>query len=259
MNDDDWLRAIDRYSSDSSSSDPRQFLVGGADEQSEVLRGLTTEDPHRFAKLILRIPDDANPYYFDAILRGITGADIDMETVVDACFRCHRIPGRPSGRWITWTLAHVEDFPLPDEALEVVAWYATEGQDPDQVSSDRTYSQSGQEGEIYDPIFAGINSVRGSAAATVAKLVFQDERYLSFFLPYLKKMVNDTSDATLACVAEALVGSLRYDRDLAVQLFLRLCESVNRDRSGTPRVRRETAGDSPCGDVPEVRDSDALR
>ena len=80
MNDNDWLRAIERYSSDSSSSDPRQFLVGGADEQSEVLRGLTTEDPHRFAKLILRIPDDANPVYFDAILRGIADADIDIET-----------------------------------------------------------------------------------------------------------------------------------------------------------------------------------
>ena len=232
MNDDDWLRAIERYSSDSSSSDPRQFLVGGADEQSEVLRGLTTEDPHRFAKLILRIPDDANPHYFDAILRGIADADteIDIKTIVGACLRCHRIPSRPAGRWITQPLARAKDFPLPDEGLEMVAWYATEDPEPDpkQVSSMRTYSQGGRQYDKYEPLSVGINSTRGIAAGSVARLIFRDERYLAFFLPHFEKMLSDTSDAVLACVAEALVGVLRHDRDLAVRMFLRFCSSVYR-------------------------------
>ena len=228
MSDDDWLGAIERYSSNSPSS--TEFLVGGAIQQSRVLEEQTKQDPFRFAKLIVRIPDDANPAYLDAILQGIVEADIDIETIVDACRRCHRIPGRPSGRWITQPLARAKDFPLPDEALEMVAWYATEDPEPDpkQVSSVRTYSQGGREYDMYEPLSVGINSTRGIAARSVARLIFRDERYLVFFLPHLEKMVSDTSDAVLACAAEALVGVLRYDRDLAVRLFLRLCSSVYR-------------------------------
>ena len=238
MSDDDWLGAIERYSSNSPS--PENFLVGGAIQQSRVLEEQTKQDPHRFAKLILSIPDDANPYYFDAILRGIADADIDIdiETIVDACLRCHRIPARPSGRWITQPIARAKDFPLPDEALEMVAWYATEDPEPDpkQVSSMRTYSQGGREYDMYEPLSVGINSTRGIAAGSVARLIFRDERYLAFFLPHLEKMVSDTSDAVLACVAEALVGVLRYDRDLAVRLFLRLCSSVYRTDPTQPAV-----------------------
>ena len=181
MSDEDWLRAVERYSSNSPS--PKDFLVGGAIQQSRVLEEQTKQDPNRFAKLIHRIPDDANPAYFDAILRGITDAesDIDAQTVVDACLRCHRIPGRPSGRWITRPLARTKDLPLPDEALEMIAWYATENPDPDpsQDQSNQKAYQAGQETVRYDPLFAGINSVRGTAAGTVARLIFHDEMYLN--------------------------------------------------------------------------------
>ena len=225
MNDNEWLGAIQRYSSDSPRSEPGKLLVGGAHQLSQILERQTREGPERFAKLIHRIPDEANLAYFEAILRGITEADIDMETVVDACLRCHRIPSRPSGRWITEPLARITDFPLPDEALEMVAWYATKDPDPDpvQVSSNVTYSQSGQEFERYEPLSVGINTVRGTAAGSAARLIFQDERYLTFFRPHLKRMVNDPSDAVLSCVVEPLLGVLRYDRDLAVELFLELC------------------------------------
>ena len=115
---------------------------------------------------------------------------------------------------------------MPDEVLEMVAWYATEHPDPNPktVSSDRIYLQGGEEIQHYDPMSVGINSVRGSAAETIARLLVQDERYLSFFEPHLKSMVRDPSDATRACVAEALLGVLRHNRDLAVELFLEICD-----------------------------------
>ena len=62
----------------------------------------------------------------------------------------------------------------------------------------------------------------------MAKLIFQNERYLSFFKSHLKTMVNDSSDAVRACAAEALVGALRYDRDFAVELFLELRDADER-------------------------------
>ena len=151
-----------------------------------------------------------------------------METVVQACLRCHRLPGYPLGRWVTRPLVHFTGSQLPDEALEMVAWYATKHPDPATVSSDVTYYQGGQEKQQYDPIMIGINSVRGSAAWSIARLLVQDERYLSFFQPHLKLMVKDPSDATRACVAEALLGVLRHNRNLAVELFVELCDADER-------------------------------
>ena len=45
----------------------------------------------RFAELVLAFPDDANPSYFEAVLRGISDANLDLEAVVRVCERCHRI------------------------------------------------------------------------------------------------------------------------------------------------------------------------
>ena len=230
MNDDQWLGAIKRYSSNSPSNRPGQLLVGGAHQLSEVLKTETKEDPERFANLVHKIPDDANPSYLEAILRGITGANIELETAVEVCLRCHGIPGHPLGQWVTRPLVHFSGCQLPEEALEMVAWYATEHPDPnpETVSSDRTYYQGGQELQQYDPIMVGINSVRGSAAGSIARLLAQDEHYLSFFKPPLRLLVNDPSDAVRACVAEALLSVLRHDRDLAVELFVVLCDADER-------------------------------
>ena len=232
MNDAEWLGAIKHYSSDSPSDEPGKFLVGGAHELSQLLQNQTREDPNRFANLVHRIPDNSNPSYFEAILLGLAGPDMDtdMETVVQACLRCHNIPGRLLGRWVTRPLVHFSACQLPDEALEMVAWYATEHPDPnpETVSSDTTYYQGGQELQRYDPIMVGINSVRGSAAGSIARLLAPDDRYLAFFEPHLKLMVKDPSDATLACVAEALLGVLRHSRDLAVELFVELCDADER-------------------------------
>ncbi len=228
MSDDDWFREFAYYSS-ALPDDPENFLKGGAIQLSQLLETLVKEDPGRFAKLVHRIPDDANPAYFEAILRGVTGASIDMETVVATCIRCHDIPNRPLGRSITSPLAAITESPLPQEALELVSWYATKDPDPSAgAPSLKTYSQFGQEHTEYDPLYFGINSVRGWAALSMAKLIFRDEMHMEFFRPYLSNLVNDPSDAVRACVAEVLVGVLKYDRGLAVDLFLQLCNTDER-------------------------------
>ena len=62
----------------------------------------------------------------------------------------------------------------------------------------------------------------------MARLLIQNDLHLPFFEPYLKLMVRDPSDATRACVAEALLGVLRHNRDLAVELFSELCDADER-------------------------------
>ena len=75
---------------------------------------------------------------------------------------------------------------------------------------------------------AGINSVRGAAAGTIARLVFAREENLAFFEPHLRNLVNDDSLPVRTCVAQALLSVLRHDRELAVDLFQTLCETDDR-------------------------------
>ena len=227
MTDEEWLNAIAKYSSDSPSRDPEEFLKGGALQLAGVLEKLVKDEPARFSSLSHRIPDDANPAYFEAILRGISDVELDKDVVVEVCMRCHKIPGQPVARWITQPLGNLSDSPLANEALEMVAWYATEHPDPAPAESS-THRQLDHD---------GLNSVRGAAALSVASLIFRDPEHFSFFAPYLEKMVNDPSDAVRGSVAEALVFSLNHDRDLAVNLFIELC-NTNERILATPSVER---------------------
>ena len=71
------------------------------------------QEPERFAELVLEFPDDANPSYFEAVLRGISDANLDLETVVRVCERCHRIEGRPLGREICEPIASLAKVNVP--------------------------------------------------------------------------------------------------------------------------------------------------
>ena len=216
MNDDHWLGAMATYHSN-YRPDARDFLKGGALELSRVVESLTKEDPVRFGKLAHRMPDDTNPHYFEAILTGIAESVLSMAEVVDVCLRCHRVPGRPFGRWITRTLVQFSDETLPDEALAMVAWYAAEDPDPGHGSPD-------YQGDL---MMAAINSTRRTAADAMARLIFQDRGYLAFFEPYLKTMANDPFTSVRAMVAHTLLAVLTQDRDLAVGLFIELCKADN--------------------------------
>ena len=97
----------------------------------------------------------------------------------------------------------------------MVAWYATEDPDPDSTRP----ATSRQLDDI------GLNSVRGAATLSVAELISKNPEHFSFFTPYLEKMVNDSSAAVRGFVAEALVSVLNHDRDLAIDLFIELCDT----------------------------------
>ncbi len=225
MSDEHWLSAIRRYDTGRSNFRQDGRLFGGAHELSRVLESEVKRDPGRFAELVLRFPDRANPSYFEAVLRGLTDTDVDFETILRVTERCHRIEGRPLGRHICDPIASSAQEEVPAEALDLVAWYATE--DPDaQQELWRTPASPG--GEPYyggDILLNGINTNRGRAAHAMARLIENDHKRITYFQPALKKMVQDPSIAARSCVAETLLTVLRHDRDLAVELFRQLCNT----------------------------------
>ena len=113
---------------------------------------------------------------------------------------------------------------MPPEALELVAWYATNDLDPDQELW-RTQTSSGDVYYSGDILTNGINTARGTAAIAMAKLIDRDGNRIRYFLAALENMVQDSSIAVRSWVAQALLAVLRHDRDLAVRLFQKLCDT----------------------------------
>ena len=224
MTDEQWIGAIARYSQDDTRDRRDGRTVGGAPQLAELLESRTKDDPTRFGRLTLRLPDETNPVYFDRILRGLAENAQNAELILQVCFRCHGLPGRPCGQSICHALSKLAERPLPQEALDLTAWYATEDPDP----REETWRKEAREGSFYyggDVYAAGINSVRGSAAEALRDLIFEDGDLISHVKPTLERMVHDPSVAVRSCVAGTLLAVLKYEPRSAVPLFQSLCNT----------------------------------
>lgn len=222
MTDEEWLAAVLRYPDGRRKVD-RPF-DRDAHDLSGVLERRVKEEPARFAELVLRFSDDAHPYYFDAVLRGLAEVGTDPGTLLRVCRRCHQLPERPCGRWMCDAVVKATDRALPEELLKIVAWYATEDPDPGrEVWRDESPGEQAYYGG--SPLGAGINSTRGKAATTIASLIWADAELVSFFLAAMDRTVRDPSIAVRSCAAMTLASVLNHDRDLAVGMFVRLCDA----------------------------------
>lgn len=224
MMDEHWLKAIERYDYDWNDARPERQFTGGAVELSRLMELEVKKAPARFAALCLRIPDTANPTYFNHILTGISGSELNSATVIEVCERCHRLPNKPCGREICSVLSKLPDTPLPNEAVEMLAWYGVQDSDP----ARELWRRNGGDDTIYyggDPANAGLNSVRGGAAFAIGKLIFDGVDRAKQLLPVVEAMVSDPSIAVRSWVVNALIALLNYNRDKAIDLFTRACDT----------------------------------
>jgi len=224
MTDKQWLKAITRYDSNGLDSNKDWPLTGGAAQLSHFLEAQVKKEPARFATLVADFPDDTNSVYFDAVLRGIAEVGIDVRTAFRVCQRCHQLPQRPCGKSIAWLFQKLADLPWTISALNILLCYALNDPNPEQKLS-RTQALSGLVDYGGDILTAGIDSTRGSAVSAIAKLIFADKNRTSYFQIPMQQIVRDPSIAVRSCAAEVLTAMLNYDRNLAVSLFLKLCET----------------------------------
>lgn len=218
MTDTQWLSAIRAY-----KGQHQDFLKGGSEQLASVLKEDTKKDPKRFAQLGLRLPQDVNPDYFNAILWGLSEVDLPpFDETIEYCLYCHSLPNRPCGRWITRPIVKLAKSVLPQPILELIEWYALEDPDPDR----ETWKATPNDSTVYyggDVFTAGLNSVRGGVGRFIGELLNIDR--LDWGIKLLRQLVDDPSLSVRSCVVESLLYLLNYDRDLAVQLFLELCET----------------------------------
>ena len=217
MTDDQWLGAMNRYRSEFPSRSADALLKGGAVELSRELGARTKEDPDRFARLALRIPADAHPAYIDEILGGLEQASISSELKVSVCEKAFAQSRKYSGSTIADVIGRIEE-PLPDSAIAMLSWLATESENPakQQIGIESHGSHGLAEHGFYTE---GINATRGRAALALQKLILADATYIERFRSVIDRVILDPSPAVLSCVAGLVTAIWRHDSQLGLRLF----------------------------------------
>ena len=236
MTDAQWIGAMKKYESEWGHRIGPEG--GGAVELSRVLAEVTKKDPKRFVALMNTAPDDVNPGYFSAVVGAVgdpsSGADLDL--VLAACHRADTLPSKPCGGAICRAAKQRASEGLPAEIVEMVARYALDDPDP----AEELWEKEAGSGQVYfggNIDTAGINSNRGAAALAIAAVLSNGDEHLEVLRPALERMVEDPSVSVRSCVAGCLIASLKYDRQWAIDQFLRLVDT-REELLGTRDIER---------------------
>lgn len=239
MSDENWLRAISVYDQDRDHWGKDHRLRGGAVELSRQLETATKDAPERFARLARSFTSDTNPYYFNAVLRGLRETDVAGATVFDVVRYFFSLPAIPGARWMSHAIVKYSAEDIPEDILGIVGWLATEAADPATDDEAETWSQSSAEEERpANYLNRAINTTRGSAAEDIGYLLHADAGRVPFFMPHFEQMVADPTATVRSTVAHALCGLFAHEEELAIDLFLKLCEIENDLLLATPHVYR---------------------
>lgn len=232
MTDEQWISAMKKYD---GSTDR---FHGGPIELSSVLANFARRDRRRFAALVSRIPKNADPMYFSAILDGICGrhsglakdekeaderdlAATETQLFLDVIDTLHSLPSRPCGSAIAGCIEVLSDREVQQELLDILSFYATSDPEPETD----IWKQNSHGGNYHggDPYGHGINCVRGQAAQAIAQLLYDDESRFDRLRPALESLANDPIISVRTCALVAYAPLLNYARDFGVRLFNKAC------------------------------------
>ena len=216
MTDGQWLSAIAKYRSELPSYSSGE-VKGGASQLAQSLGSRVSEEPERFARLSLRFPSDTNPSYLVHVLTALRDTSVDTDLKLQVCNKAFEEEPGPCGQALTDLLGSIEEQ-LPDAALEMLHWLATEHDDPSREYWKEDAPRSGRyhRGNING---YGINTTRGRAAIAIRDLILRDATYIERLRPTLVRMVRDPSPAVLSCVAGTLRALAYHQPALGIQLF----------------------------------------
>ena len=222
MTDEQWLGAIKKYDSEERHNWENPEKGGGALELARTLQERVKEEPERFARLSLRFPLNANPVYMEHVLIGLKETVGFTELKLEVCCKASSENREDCGQAIVDLLGSIEER-LPDDAVQMLDWLATEHPEPDK----ELWRERAPSGGVYyggDILTHGINTTRGRAAWAICDLIRRDASYVERFRPTVERVVNDKSAAVRACASSALLAIINHDSEFALGHFLRLVE-----------------------------------
>lgn len=231
MTDDQWLKAVKRYSTE-LSWDGRGERAGGAHQLSQLLEESVKKDPERFARLAMRFDASMNPAYMQGTLTGLSEVESDEALKLDVCGKAFAESREYCWRGIADAIGSCAGA-LPQAAVEMIDWLATKHPDPEREQwQEKTPDGRRYLGEVYTH---GINTARGRAGMAIRRLILADPGNLERFRGTLEKMVKDRSSAVLSCVAGIFEAVAVTDPEEAVALFLTM-DVPTEELLATPHV-----------------------
>ena len=131
MTDEQWLKAIQKYDSEERPHRWENPGKGGAFQLAQTLQEFVKQEPERFAHLSLRFPPGTHPDYIGHTLAGLKETDAHTELKLKVCHKAYDGYREACGQQLADLLGSIEE-PLPDDAVRMLDWLATEHSDPDQ-------------------------------------------------------------------------------------------------------------------------------
>lgn len=218
MSDAQWIGAMRRHTSDEGDWQ-RLERGGGAYQLSNVLQAATARDPERFARLALALDDSYNRNYLQGILLGVGATELGLPA--DLSFDLIRHAANVGGqdRWLSQPLRAVLDEKIPDDVIELFVARALGVTDLQACEPNEVFSEEPH--DMGNPSSTGLNSIRGSNAHALTRLVASDHdgRRGALISPYIERLAKDPSAAVRVWVAELVWALLRWDRDNALLAF----------------------------------------
>jgi hypothetical protein len=228
MNDDQWIGAMKRHSTDRTDY---ATMRGGVHELSQVLRAEATDDPTRFGELALRLTQDIPPPYANAILEALGQTDEAVEPthVFDAVRHIAGFNNSENDQSLSLSLHKQLDSEMPDDIIELILDRALHAASP----TEEEWSKQASNGEYYYSghiMTNGINTARGQAAMTLGDLIIHDTdgHRTALVAPSLTQLAQDPSVAVRSCGAHLLAACLRHASGEVLAAYERLLVADDR-------------------------------
>jgi HEAT repeat protein len=193
--------------------------------------------------LALTFDTDTPAVYFNRVIDAVAGG-VPTELLTELCSGARTIAGQSVGRSICHAMESV-GADANDPLLRLLEECAGDD-DPDRELA-RTASSPGQYYYGGDLLMAGLNSTRGAAARTMARLLIAGPEHAARLTPTIAKLATDPVLAVRSWAAEAVGALMNHQRETALEIAndlfkeasLDLFESVTVGRLLTYALLRE--------------------
>jgi hypothetical protein len=212
MSDDDWMRALRKYTSEETDWRGEQ-PVGGARELAQMLARRAEQDPVRFANLALGFGTEVHASAMDAVLRAVTST-VDGELLAELCEHAQRTFRSDVGRAVCWAVQQAD--PISERMARVVATYVDDRDPEREWAKAEASSGANYFGGKLDS--AGLNSTRGQVAHAASIALFQSADHLEVIRPVVEALAVDPILCVRAFAAEAVLALMNYEPELAYEL-----------------------------------------
>jgi len=238
MSDDQWLAAIDAHNSEDERVYGDGFITGGARQLAHVLQTLTKQQPQRFARLQLRIPDAANPAFVQQLLWGLADADdAEPELIAAAIEDAYRRDRQKFADGIIRIIERHPELGRSDRCWSILTWYIVNGdaQESDVVEAEQIERETVTIDDLINRgsklHIRGVNGARGSALEALAAVLWAvPERNDEAWSVIESRVQLEDRMGVRCCIPRALTPLFNVDKQRCAALLDQLVGDVVTDR-----------------------------